>query len=297
MQIIVPKVVTGASLVSSNVPETDYTEWSAVTAYTLDVYCILASVHKVYRCLVANTNKQPDLNSSGTDPAWQEVGYTNRWRCLDPYVNTTTSKIDGIVMVVDSSSCDSVALFNLSGTAMTLELLVDSVVVNTQAFSLSSRSVGSWYDYFFNEFLSVSDISTTFPVYYNSQLRITITGAAACGNVVCGRTKYVGKTLYEPTIGILDFSKKVTDANFGNTFLLPGAYSKKASLSVYVENARVDYVFKLLAAQRGIPAVWLCDNGSPKFEVMQIYGFFRDFSIVIPGPTMSKCSIEIEGLI
>lgn len=297
MQVIVPKPITDAVLASSTVAEADYPAWNSATAYAVGDHCILASVHRVYKCLTAHTNKQPDTDVASVTPSWQEVGYTNRWRMFDPYVNTLTTKSDGIQVVLDASSCDSVALFNLSGSDVLLELLVDEEVVFSQSITLATRSVGSWYDWFFTEFDTVADVRAKFPVYYSAQLRITVGGDAACGNVVVGRTRDIGSSLYEPTVGLLDYSRKVTDANFGNTFLQQGAFSKRTSVPVEVRSNRVDYVFKTLAALRGRPAVWLCDNGQPTFECMQVYGFYRDFNIVISGPVMSQCSLEIEGLI
>jgi hypothetical protein len=32
------------------------------------------------------------------------------------------------------------------------------------------------------------------------------------------------------------------------------------------------------------------------FSSLIVYGFYKSFDIVIPGPTVSNCSLEIEGL-
>ena len=57
--------------------------------------------------------------------------------------------------------------------------------------------------------------------------------------------------------------------------------------------------YKTLAELRATPAVFVCDNSTTAetmYEAMLVFGFYKDFSIVVPGPKMSDCSIEIEGL-
>ena len=76
MKLIRPVTVTNSILTSSNVPETDYTAWSGATAYTQGVRCILVSTHKIYECLVANTNFSPALTYRNT----HILGY-NRTLC------------------------------------------------------------------------------------------------------------------------------------------------------------------------------------------------------------------------
>lgn len=295
MQIIIPKPITDAVLISTNVPETDVPAWNNITAYAVGQQVI--DTHNIYQCVNANTGAQPSLNLTTTTPAWMLVGATNARQMFDDYVNTLTTKSDGIQVVLDFSYCDSVALFNLSGSSLLIELLSGGDVVNAQSFALSKRNVGDYYDYFLEEFEMVVDVSATLPIYFNSQLRITVNGAAACGNAIIGRTKYIGNTIYDPRIGALSFSKKITDQNFGKTYLQKGPRAKRGSIIVEVENNRIDYVYKLLDSIDGTAAVFLCDNGPTRFECMQVYGFIRDYYVTINGPILSKLSLEIEGLI
>jgi hypothetical protein len=43
-----------------------------------------------------------------------------------------------------------------------------------------------------------------------------------------------------------------------------------------------------------VAAVWV---GSEEYASMIVYGFYKDFSIEISYPTVSICSLEIEGLV
>jgi hypothetical protein len=137
-------------------------------------------------------------------------------------------------------------------------------------------------------------------MFYNTRLKMTLFGpsAAKCGNFVIGSTKTIGTTKFSPTLSIVDYSKKETN-DFGVTYLSPGKYKKRTTLDMYIRNQIIDTVYKTLAGLRATPAVFICDNSETAdkmLESMLVYGFYKDFSIVVPGPVMSDCSIEIEGL-
>ena len=47
------------------------------------------------------------------------------------------------------------------------------------------------------------------------------------------------------------------------------------------------------AALRATPVLWI---GSESFESLTVYGFYKEFSIDLAYPTVSYCSLTIEGL-
>ena len=49
----------------------------------------------------------------------------------------------------------------------------------------------------------------------------------------------------------------------------------------------------VVAALRATPVLWI---GSESFESLTVYGFYKEFSIDIAYPTVSYCSLTIEGL-
>jgi hypothetical protein len=65
-----------------------------------------------------------------------------------------------------------------------------------------------------------------------------------------------------------------------------------------VHNSQLNRVQRLLYDLRAVPVVWLGNNDAPEFEEpMVVFGFYRDFSTDVAYPTVSFCSLEIEGLI
>ncbi|CAB5555439.1 Uncharacterised protein [Pseudomonas putida] len=51
---------------------------------------------------------------------------------------------------------------------------------------------------------------------------------------------------------------------------------------------------RLLAELRATPVVWI---GEESYEATILFGFYKDFQIVFSGPTVSDCSITVEGVI
>ena len=60
MKIIAPFELTGAMLTSSTVPETDYAEWAAGTAYSVGQKVIRLTTHRAYEALTSSTGKVPE---------------------------------------------------------------------------------------------------------------------------------------------------------------------------------------------------------------------------------------------
>lgn len=172
-------------------------------------------------------------------------------------------------------------------------------VISHNTVELGALVVADYYEYFFGTIIYVEDLFWEYPYYANSRLIIEIatqSGTAACGIVSLGKTYKLGRTSYDPKIGIEDYSKKETDT-LGRTYLSQGAYAKTLDIDMWLYNYEIDYVYRRFAAIRGRAAIFNANNEGTSYETMIVYGFYEDFKIVIPGPTISKCSIEIQGLI
>jgi hypothetical protein len=301
MKIVPPKVIADAVLLASNIPEADYPVWSAATAYNPGDCCIVAAgVHRAYRCLTAHTNKFPPDNSAVTLPTWEVLGATNRWKMFDAYVNTQSVRADSITVTIDVARCDSVVLLGVDAGTVALSQVAGGVTVYSETISMAKNNSMSWSDYFFGEFIEATELSRRIPLYgVNSQLTITLTrigGTARLGHLVVGRAIYLGDTVINPKAGINDYSTKQTNDQ-GETSLEQGAYSKRLAGEVKVANNRVDHIFNRLAGVRASPAVWDFNNEGTDYGALIVYGFFKEFELVIPGPVKSSYSLEIEGLI
>jgi hypothetical protein len=178
---------------------------------------------------------------------------------------------------------------------------LSDVVYNETTSTLTTIAVIDWYSYFFEPIIRATDTMKTdlaeigIPPISTASVTVIVTytaGTAKCGEIVMGLKFEIGSMKYGPSIGIIDYSIKEVDA-FGNYSITTRAYSKRMSCDLKVKNTIVDEVVRQLALYRSTPVVYV---GSEDYSSLIIYGFYKSFEIVMPYPTFSECSIEIEGL-
>jgi hypothetical protein len=299
MKLIRPVTVTNSVLTYSNVPETDYTAWSGATAYTVGTRCILVGTHKIYECLVANTNFSPDVNLTGTTPKWLEISSTNKWKMFDASWGSQTSIATPLTFVLAPVAIiNSLALLNVDATSIEVNVTVSAANVYSKTINMvGGEQVIDWYSYFFELITYKSDlVLTDIPPYSNSTITVSIintSSTATCGNCVVGNYYDLGATQYGASAGIVDYSVKTTDS-FGNTTVVQRTYAKRMSSNLMINNNIVDDVVNLLASYRSTPLVWV--GAESNYTSLIVYGFYKDFDVNIAYPDYSSCSLTIEGL-
>lgn len=295
MDIIEPLTIADAQFVSSNVTEADFPVWSAATTYALGAKVILtAGAHRIYESLQAsNLNHDPKTRTA----YWLDVGPTNRWAMLDDRVGTATSRADSIVLTLQPGAISALAFLEVEADNILVEQLNGATVVYSKTYSMSVGSVYDWWTYFFapvgqKRFLILTDLINS----GSYQLRVTINnpGATAkCGVMVLGSMFNVGELEDEPRVRIVDYSTKENDT-FGNPNIIERAFSKKMTVNVWMTNAQVDTVAAKIPKYRARPVLWV---GSTDYDSLVVYGFWKDFELLIRNFRGSICSLDIEGLI
>lgn len=299
MKIIIPSDVTDAMMTSSTVAETDHAEWSAATAYSVgDRVIRTTGVHRRYEALTANTNKTPE--SSPTD--WLDLGPTNRWAMFDGKVGTATTATTSMEVVLSPGrAISAVAFVGMTCRAVSVEVStsVDGVVYS-KSMSMESDLLGAdWWHYFFDEFERRSTgWLIDLPSYHTPIITITISGAASesisCGGVIVGVVQqFASAVRYGASVGIVDYSRKEID-EWGNYQVVERDYALTAQWTFLFRRNQVDLLQRSLSMLRARPALYI---GADTHDATAIYGFYKDFSILISHYQFSECSIELEGLI
>lgn len=297
MIIIQPLPITAAMLTSSNVAETDAPLWTAGT-YTLGTQRIYD--HRIYEVIVTSTTDRPDIGAALATPSWLDLGATNRFKMVDQIISTQTQRAANINTVITPGAIvNSVACFGLYGNEITLTI-TDPVegVVYTETRSLQDNTlIVDWYSYFFEEIAFRQDmVFTNLPAYGSAAFNVIVDAGAdtaKIGELVIGKQRTLGVTNFGTSVSIQDYSVKSTD-DFGNTVIVQRAYSKRAEYDVTVETSSVAAVQKSLADIRTTPTVFIGDGNRSETVV---YGFYKQFNIVLSTPSISDCSIEVEGLV
>lgn len=297
MIIVQPTPVTPAMLTASNVPETDAPIW---TAGTYSIGTLRIHEHRVYEVIVASTADRPDIGAAATPPTWLELSATNRFKMFDEIISTqTVQEFEIDVSVLPSTVINAAAFFGLFGSSITVTMTdpIDGQVY-TETRSLQDNTlIVDWYPYFFENIDFLSDmVFLNLPAYGSATLNAIVdagTDDAKIGEMIIGKQRDLGVTNFGTSVSIIDFSVKNTD-EFGNTVITQRAFSKRADYDVTVNTSSVSAVQKALADIRTTPTVFVGDENKPETVV---YGFYKQFNIVLSTPSVSDCSIEVEGLI
>lgn len=296
------EIISPPSLVTSNVPETDHTEWDVATAYVIDDIVMVTGIyHRNYKCLVAGTGDFPPDNISGATPKWLDIGATNRWRMFDNMVGADLqSSNSGSVDVTLSLAgrINTVALFNVAGVSATVRMFYGGEVIYEKTVSLTApTSMTGWWSFWFEEKRKIKVFAfTDLPPATPSSVQIVIdggSGTAAIGKAILGYGRDLGFAEYGTTsAGIIDYSTKEVDA-FGNYFFLERRFVDTMDLRVVVDPGREAMVKDTLSEGRAKPYVYIGEDG---YESLILLGRFIDFSILFSTPAASYCSMRIEGI-
>ena len=262
-------------------------------------------VHKIYESLSAgNQGNYPPIDILEAVPKWAEVGPTNRWKAFDTSVGSLTENANSITYtIVPGVIFDSIAFLNLTAQTLRITLTdtVDGVVYDETVNLLDMIPTGTipemdWYAYFFSNIMQTTEVARPgISLYLNTTVDITITytgGTAKVGGIILGTQMTLGNTAYSPSVGIRDYSTKGTD-DFGNPQIVERAYANKGSFDIIIPTASISYVKNVLASYRATLLLWI---GADDYDSTIIFGFFKEFNIVITHGAYAECSIEVEGI-
>lgn len=296
MKVIKSIVTTDAILTSSNILENEYSTWVSGTSYAALARVIYQ--HKIYERVIAGAGTTtPDLDITN----WLYVSYTNRWRMFDNVISNVSSRVGGITFTLTpSQSVDSLILLNVNASSVSV-VMNDSVagVVYDQTIILSgNEGITDYYSYFFN---TIADKKTTtafldMPSYPTATITVTISSGSALaevGEVVYGMKTIVGRTNYNTAIGIKSFSRKEVD-EFGNVTVVKRRNSKYCEYDIDIDNYKLNEIQMFFSDIDSVPCVFI---GNETMDELIVYGFYSEFKATIAFPTVSKCSLRVEGLI
>ena len=297
--VVQPLPITDAmvSAPNTNVPETDYAAWSSATTYALSARVILTSTHKIYQSLQAsNLNKEPTTQTLW----WIEVSPTNKWALFDAAVSTQTKQASYIkYTLTPGQTFNAIAALNLTN-ATQIVITVTSAsagVVYSKTVDVSPvPASSSWWDWFFGvKRAQTQCVLVDLPSYPDTTIRFELYGGTslAVGVLLIGQQRAFGAGIkYGAKVGIQDYSRKEKN-DFGDTVLVQRAFAKRADFELMVDAGEVDSLQNFLSDVRATPCLWI---GSTEYEATTVFGFYKNFDILISYPTSSDCSLQIEGL-
>lgn len=297
LKVVKPLEISDAMLISTDVPEADYADWSAGITYALGDRVIVAAEHKVYESLQAG-----NLNNAVSNPLWWiVVSPTNRWKLFDASNSTQTAQASGSMSYVlrPQSAVSALAALNLNNaTAIRVRLSHPTYgALYDETVDLTAKpAAADWWNWFFGARKAPSQhIALDFPALPGADITVDLTGGSdlAIGVLLLGQIVTLGLGVeYGARVGIQDYSRKETN-DFGDFVLVRRAYARRASFDLMLAAGDVDSVQTLLAELRATPCLWI---GSALYESTVIFGIYKQFDVLIAYPTYSNCQLELEGL-
>ena len=108
-----------------------------------------------------------------------------------------------------------------------------------------------------------------------------------------GQFADLGLSQHGASLSIIDYSTKTTDA-LGRVTITDGPYADKMEVDVVLDTSQIGQANSTLSSLRTTPAVWIAEDNN---DDLVIYGYYREFDIILSNPTISRLSLEIEGLV
>jgi hypothetical protein len=273
------------SSTSSLTTMSTYPEWSAAS-YSIGDRVQVTSTGKIY--------EDQDGGASATSPnldtaRWTEIGNINEIRVV-------LNPVDDL---------NAIALINVSGESVNVTINdwtgSEFVQVYNEDYPLLAPVLPTdWYSYFYTvvgyrPFMVIKDL----PIKKSpSEIIISVTsslGSVSIGTLLVGLVRDLseGGPLLGAKIGLVDYSRKERD-QFGNTVIVERAYTKRMTVDFYIMKYNMDWVQQLFADIRTTPTLWIADEN---YEALTIYGYYKEFTAVIPYPDRLLCNLEVESMI
>lgn len=298
MRVIKSIETTDAILTNSNILENEHPLWVSGTTYSIDDKVIYQ--HRIYNRVIAGGGTlAPDLDLTN----WSDLGATNKYRMFDNIISSVSSRTGGIQFTLTPNQVvNSIALLNVNASTVRVVMNdpVEGVVYDKTKELRSSGEVTDYFSYFFAPLVSLTDLNTAIfldlPTRPTATITVYISSGAALvevGEVVYGIQSVVGRTNYGTSIGIKSYSRKDID-EFGKVTVVKRKNSKYCEYDVDIDNTNLVFVQRLFQDIDSVPCVFI---GNPDMEELIVYGFYSDFKSTISFPTVSKCTLRVEGLI
>lgn len=298
MRVIKSIETTDAILTNSNILENEHPLWVSGTTYSIDDKVIYQ--HRIYNRVIAGGGTlAPDLDLTN----WSDLGATNKYRMFDNIISSVSSRTGGIQFTLTPNQVvNSIALLNVNASTVRVVMNdpVEGVVYDKTKQLRSSGEVTDYFSYFFAPLVSLTDLNTAIfldlPTRPTATITVYISSGVALvevGEVVYGIQSVVGRTNYGTSIGIKSYSRKDID-EFGKVTVVKRKNSKYCEYDVDIDNTNLVFVQRLFQDIDSVPCVFI---GNPDMEELIVYGFYSDFKSTISFPTVSKCTLRVEGLI
>jgi hypothetical protein len=291
MRYVVPKPI---ELLSSNIPLSDYPEYSPVATYNTGVKVTVAEDLKNYKCAADGTiGVEPKTDASIWMPST-----INRMAMFDLGTSRSTEHADSIEFTYLNAISDTLAFIGLEANSITIELFdADGItpVVDAVTYPLVAEEKCTFANYLLKERRYAKKKIVSIPKVFNAVVKVTIekTGSIAkCRYCFPGIQEPLGLALWDGGELGLDIVGDQSRDAWGDLQLDENmATFDVLSISVMEDFKNIDLVKEDLRDIVGKAVLFIA--GSTKINSLNIFGIYRGFRAPInPRKTIYKLNLE-----
>lgn len=300
---VVPGIeITPAKMIVNALPDADYAAWSATKAYAIGDFITIDRIN--YQALVANTNRHP-VTDTVSPAAWQNMGWVNKYRMFNKAIGNTwkIGTFTAAPNVIDftirpGQRINAIGLVGVYASSVRIVMTVPGVTdpVYDKTFAMSSKAGGSWYQYFFGQFVTKDNLAEfDLPPFNNSDIRVIVSapgGTARVGMMVIGWGKTIGTAVYGTSLGRKKYST-IKEEFDGSITITPRGRRKSIDFQVVLQADQISSVQRTLDEVDDTPALYV---GSSDLDYTVIVGIFDDFDTGLPTYNRGEYTLKVRSL-
>jgi hypothetical protein len=326
MKIIKPITITEAMFNPPTIGDTNIaedsqaTEYNSSLVYPVGSLVLVSANHSIYEAVQeVPAGTAPPSPPYTSNDYWIRARSSERWAVFDGVIsNVITSNTYSVKYVLRPTKFRGLCILNAVGSFVRIQvrdLNAGSKLVYNKDYPLQyvvganaglETVVRDWYEYFYAASYQVKDLAlTTIPAIQNPELTIEVfAGAegdteteliASIGEIVLGSVIELGVTQSSPEFSIIDYSRKEVDI-YGNWNIVQRNFSKKVDVRLLVMTRNIANIARVLADLRTTPVIWIPSESTDYMTTLLVYGYYKDFKMVIPHHVWAEMNLQIEGL-
>ena len=300
---VVPGIeITPAKMIINALPDMDYPAWSLATEYAIGAFVTIDRIN--YQALVAHTNRNP-VTDTVSPAAWQNLGWVNKYRMFNKNIGNTwkigtfTSNPESIDLTIrPGKRINAIGLVGVYASSVQIIMTVPGVTdpVYDKTFSMSSKAGGSWYQYYFGQFVTKDNLAEfDLPPFSNADIRVIVSapgGTARVGMMVVGWAKTIGTAVYGTSLGRKKYST-IKEEFDGSMTITPRGRRKSIDFQVVLQADQISSVQRTLDDVDDMPSLYV---GSSYLDYTVIVGIFDDFDTGLPTYNRGEYTLKVRSL-
>lgn len=302
MKVVPGTEITPAKMIINALPDMDYPAWSSATAYAIGAFVTIDRIN--YQALVAHTNRNP-VTDTVSPAAWQNLGWVNKYRMFNKNIGNTwkigtfTSNPESIDLTIrPGKRINAIGLVGVYASSVQIIMTVPGVTdpVYDKTFSMSSKAGGSWYQYYFGQFVTKDNLAEfDLPPFSNADIRVIVSapgGTARVGMMVVGWAKTIGTAVYGTSLGRKKYST-IKEEFDGSITITPRGRRKSIDFQVVLQADQISSVQRTLDDVDDMPSLYV---GSSYLDYTVIVGIFDDFDTGLPTYNRGEYTLKVRSL-